>query len=80
MSGTEIVQAGMLLVRAEEAWEPVLLGGLIPIFGALAVFYIIWRAVRDNPEDDADAGPDPADGEPGEGEDAAAQRPPSRPT
>jgi hypothetical protein len=34
-------------VRAEEAWEPVLFGGLIPLFGALAVGFIIWRAVRD---------------------------------
>ena len=28
-----------------------LLGGLIPILGALAVGYIIYRAVRDNDED-----------------------------
>ena len=41
-----------LFVRAEEAWEPVLLGGLIPILGALAVGYIIYRAVRDHDEDD----------------------------
>jgi len=42
----------MPLVRAEEAWEPVLLGGMIPILGALAVGYIIFRAVRDTDEDD----------------------------
>ncbi len=42
----------VLLPRAEEAWEPVLLGGLIPILGALAIAYIIYRAVRDNDEDD----------------------------
>ena len=55
----------MLVPRAEEAWEPVLFGGLIPIIGALAVFYIIWRAVRDTPEGSgkdaglvADAAPD----------------------
>ena len=41
-----------LLVRAEEAWEPVLLGALIPILGALAVAYIIYRAVRDHDEDE----------------------------
>ncbi len=41
-----------ILLRAEEAWEPVLLGGLIPIIGALAILYIIIRAVRDNPEND----------------------------
>ena len=45
----------LILVRAEEAWEPVLFGGMIPIIGALAILYIIIRAVRDNPEnDDAD--------------------------
>jgi hypothetical protein len=49
---TEILALAEILVRAEEAWEPVLLGGLIPILGALAILYIIVRAVRDNPEDD----------------------------
>jgi hypothetical protein len=43
---------GLLLLRAEEAWEPVLLGGMIPMLGALAVAFIIWRAVRDKDEDD----------------------------
>jgi hypothetical protein len=47
-----LLQIGVLVVRAEEAWEPVLLGGLIPLLGAVAVFLIIWRAVRDNPEND----------------------------
>jgi hypothetical protein len=47
-----LLQIGVLVVRAEEAWEPVLLGGLIPLLGAVAVFFIIWRAVRDNPEND----------------------------
>jgi hypothetical protein len=42
----------VLLVRAEEAWEPVLLGGLIPILGLGALAYLIIRAVRDNDEDD----------------------------
>ncbi len=49
---TEFLAIAAILVRAEEAWEPVLLGGLIPILGALAVVYIIVRAVRDNPEND----------------------------
>ncbi|MFI5027376.1 MAG: hypothetical protein ACHQCF_00160 [Solirubrobacterales bacterium] len=40
----------VLLVRAEEAWEPVLFGGMIPILGALAIGYIIYRAVRDRDE------------------------------
>lgn len=49
---TEVLALATLVVRAEEAWEPVLLGGLIPIVGALAVFFIIFQAVKDNPDDD----------------------------
>jgi hypothetical protein len=49
---SELAAITMLLVRAEEAWEPVLLGGLIPLFGAIAVGFIIYRAVRDNDESD----------------------------
>jgi len=49
-----LIAASLVLVRAEEAWEPVLLGGLIPIAGALAVLIIIVRAVKDNPENDRD--------------------------
>jgi hypothetical protein len=41
-----------ILVRAEEAWAPVLLGGLIPILGLAAIGYLIVRAVRDNDEGD----------------------------
>ncbi|HWA54080.1 MAG TPA: hypothetical protein VG816_07905 [Solirubrobacterales bacterium] len=48
----ELHTLALVLVRAEEAWEPVLFGGLIPLFGALAVGFIIWRAVRDTDEDD----------------------------
>jgi hypothetical protein len=39
-------------VRAEEAWQPVLLGGMIPVVGALAVFGLIYKAVKANPEND----------------------------
>jgi len=49
---SELLTVAVILVRAEEAWEPVLLGGLIPLFGALAIGFIIWRAVRDNDESD----------------------------
>lgn len=49
---SELLTIAMILVRAEEAWEPVLFGGLIPLFGALAVGFIIYRAVRDNDESD----------------------------
>jgi len=48
----ELLALVVVLVRAEEAWEPVLLGGLIPLIGALAVGIIIYRAVRDTDEDD----------------------------
>jgi len=46
-----VLAIALLLVRAEEAWEPVLLGGLIPLIGALAIGLIIYRAVRDNDEE-----------------------------
>jgi hypothetical protein len=49
---SEALALATILLRAEEAWEPVLFGGMIPIIGALAVLYIIIRAVRDNPEND----------------------------
>jgi hypothetical protein len=46
-------------VRAEEAWQPVLIGGLIPVLGALAVFGLIYKAVKANPENDPDRDEDP---------------------
>jgi hypothetical protein len=49
---SELLTIAVILVRAEEAWEPVLFGGLIPLFGALAIGFLIWRAVRDNDESD----------------------------
>jgi hypothetical protein len=49
---SELLAVALILVRAEEAWEPVLFGGLIPVIGALAVGFIIYRAVRDNDESD----------------------------
>jgi hypothetical protein len=48
---SELLAVALILVRAEEAWEPVLFGGLIPVIGALAIGLIIYRAVRDNDED-----------------------------
>jgi hypothetical protein len=56
---SEALALALILVRAEEAWEPVLLGGMIPIIGALAVFGLIYRAVRDNPENDQAQGDEP---------------------
>ena len=44
--------AAIRLVRAEETWEPVIFGAMIPFGGALAVGLIIWRAVKSNPEND----------------------------
>lgn len=49
---SEVLTIALFLVRAEEAWEPVLFGGLIPVIGALAIGLIIYRAVRDNEEND----------------------------
>lgn len=42
----------LLLVRAEEAWEPVIFGGLIPIVGALGILFLIWYAVRQPPKEE----------------------------
>jgi hypothetical protein len=44
------------MTLAAEAWEPVLFAGMIPLVGALAVGYLIYRAVRDSDEED-DGGP-----------------------
>jgi hypothetical protein len=49
---SEALTIAMVLVRAEEAWEPVLLGGLIPILGLAGLGYIIVRAVRDTDDDE----------------------------
>jgi hypothetical protein len=48
---SETLAVAMVLVRAEEAWEPVLLGGLIPILGLAGLGYIILRALRNNDEE-----------------------------
>ncbi len=49
---SELLALATFLVRAEEAWEPVLLGGLIPLIGLGALAYLLIRAVRDNDEGD----------------------------
>ncbi|MGV1049466.1 MAG: hypothetical protein ACOYD4_13190 [Solirubrobacterales bacterium] len=40
----------MTPLALESTWA--ILGGLIPIIGALAIFFIIFLAVREPPEDD----------------------------
>ncbi|HKZ13488.1 MAG TPA: hypothetical protein VJL81_06555 [Solirubrobacterales bacterium] len=53
----EVVTAGIRIVRAEEAWQPVLLGGLIPIVGAAGVLWLIRWAIKDPPEHNKDIEP-----------------------
>jgi hypothetical protein len=53
-----VFSPGTDLPLAEEAWQPVLFGGLIPVAGALAIGYILYRAVRGGGEDDGDDGDD----------------------
>jgi hypothetical protein len=48
----DTVAAAIRIVRAEEAWEPVLFGGMIPILGALAIFWLIRYAIKEPPQDD----------------------------
>jgi hypothetical protein len=59
MIGPETVAAGARLTaavrlpRAEEAWEPVLFGGMIPIIGAGAILWLIRHAIK-SPESEVD--------------------------
>ena len=46
------ITAAIRVVRAEESWEAPLFGGLIPFIGAGAVIWLLWRAVKSNPEND----------------------------
>ena len=48
----DALTAGVRIVRAEEAWEPVLFGGMIPILGAGAIFWLIRYAIKEPPEDE----------------------------
>ena len=57
MIGPDAIAAGIRIVRAEEAWEPVLLGGMIPIIGALAVVWLIRYAIKDPPDHNKDVPP-----------------------
>lgn len=54
----DAVAAGIRIVRAEEAWEPVLLGGMIPIVGAGAVLWLIRYAIKNPPEHNKDLPPE----------------------
>ncbi|MGN6215749.1 MAG: hypothetical protein ACTHN7_02160 [Solirubrobacterales bacterium] len=40
-----------MIPTATEAW-PAVFGGLIPIVGLVGAGYLIWRAVKDNDEDE----------------------------
>ena len=53
----DTIAAGIRIVRAEEAWEPVLFGGMIPILGALAIVWLIRYAIKEPPEDNKDVRP-----------------------
>jgi hypothetical protein len=53
----DTVAAGIRIVRAEEAWEPVLFGGMIPILGALAIVWLIRYAIKEPPEHNKDLPP-----------------------
>jgi hypothetical protein len=42
--------AAIRLVRAQEAWEPVLFSGLIPFLGVAAILWLIRWAIKEPPE------------------------------
>jgi hypothetical protein len=44
--------AAILLVRAQEAWEPVLFSGLIPLLGVGAILWLIIWAIKEPPEEE----------------------------
>jgi hypothetical protein len=48
----DAILAAFALPRAEEAWQPVIFGALIPFAGVVGVGWLLWRAVKDNPEND----------------------------
>jgi hypothetical protein len=50
----DALTAGIRIVRAEEAWEPVVGGGMIPVLGAGAVFWLIRWAIKEPPGHDED--------------------------
>ena len=50
MIAPDTIAAGIRIVRAEEAWEPVLFGGMIPILGAGAILWLIRYAIKEPPE------------------------------
>jgi hypothetical protein len=63
----EAVDAAIRIVRAEEAWEPVLFGGMIPIVGALAIVWLIRWAIKEPPEDQPEGEQSPPPGPEDEG-------------
>jgi hypothetical protein len=54
----DTLTAGIRIVRAEEAWEPVLFGGMIPILGAGAIFWLIRYAIKEPPKHNEDIEPE----------------------
>ena len=60
----DTIAAGIRIVRAEEAWEPVLFGGMIPILGALAIVWLIRYAIKEPPEHNKDVPPGENQGPP----------------
>ncbi len=52
MSYPDLLAAALALPRAEESSIAVIVGGVIPFLGAGAVVWLLWRAVRSNPEND----------------------------
>ncbi len=72
MSHLDTVTAAVRLVTAAESWIPAVFAGFIPAIGAGGVFWLLWRAVRSNPENDP-----PPEGAPAPGEVPAAAGAPS---
>ncbi len=52
MPHPDLLLAALALPRAEESSIAVIAGGVIPFLGAAAVIWLLWRAVKSNPEND----------------------------
>lgn len=52
MPHPDLLLAALALPRAEESSIAVIVGGVIPFLGAGAVIWLLWRAVKSNPEND----------------------------
>ncbi len=52
MNALDTITAAVHLATGAESWIPAVFAGFIPMLGAAGVFWLLWRAIRSNPEND----------------------------